>query len=89
MDHNGDEPDEDLDNEVVDQPPSESLAPQATDTPNQSPVVSSNQTHTLQEKADLATDFSNGFYPLQFNDGLATATDLATDLPTDKILSPK
>ena len=32
----GNERDEDLDNEVVDQPPSESLAPQATDTPNQS-----------------------------------------------------
>ena len=38
LDHNGDERDEDLDNEVVDQPPSESLAPQATDTPNQSPA---------------------------------------------------
>ena len=38
MDHSGDEHDEDLDNEVVDQPPSESLAPQETDTPNQSPV---------------------------------------------------
>ena len=36
MDHSGDERDEDLDNEVVDQPPFESLAPQATDTPNQS-----------------------------------------------------
>ena len=35
LDHSGDE---DLDNEVVDQPPSESLAPQATDTPNQSPA---------------------------------------------------
>ena len=29
---------EDLDNEVVDQPSSESLVPQATDTPNQSPA---------------------------------------------------
>ena len=38
LDHSGDERDEDLDNEVVDQPPSESLAPQATDTPNQSPA---------------------------------------------------
>ena len=38
LDHSGDEHDEDLDNEVVDQPPSESLTPQATDTPNQSPV---------------------------------------------------
>ena len=38
LDHSGDEHDEDLDNEVVDQPPSESLAPQATDTPNQSPA---------------------------------------------------
>ena len=38
MDHSGDERDEDLNNEVVDQPPSESLAPQAADTPNQSPV---------------------------------------------------
>ena len=38
MDHSGDERDEDLDNEVVDQPPSESLAPQAIDTPNQSPA---------------------------------------------------
>ena len=37
LDHSGDERDEDLENEVVDQPPSESLAPQATDTPNQSP----------------------------------------------------
>ena len=36
LDHSGDERDENLDNEVVDQPPSESLAPQATDTPNQS-----------------------------------------------------
>ena len=36
MDHSGDEHDEDLENEVVDQPPSESLAPQAIDTPNQS-----------------------------------------------------
>ena len=36
LDHSGDERDEDLDNKVVDQPPSESLAPQATDTPNQS-----------------------------------------------------
>ena len=35
LDHNGDERDEDLENEIVDQPPSESLAPQATDTPNQ------------------------------------------------------
>ena len=35
LDHNGYE---DLDNEVVDQPPSESLAPQATDTSNQSPA---------------------------------------------------
>ena len=34
LDHGGDERDEDLDNEVVDQPPSESLAPQATDTLN-------------------------------------------------------
>ena len=39
LDHGGDERDEDLNNEVVDQPPSESLAPQATDTPNQSLVV--------------------------------------------------
>ena len=38
LDHNGDECDEDLENEVVDQSPSESLAPQATDTPNQSPA---------------------------------------------------
>ena len=38
LDHSGDERDEDLDNEVVDQPLSESLAPQATDTPNQSPA---------------------------------------------------
>ena len=38
LDHSGDERDEDLDNEVVDQPPSECLAPQATNTPNQSPV---------------------------------------------------
>ena len=38
LDHSGDERDEDLDSEVMDQPPSESLAPQATDTPNQSPV---------------------------------------------------
>ena len=37
LDHSGNECDEELDNEVVDQPPSESLAPQATDTPNQSP----------------------------------------------------
>ena len=37
LDHSGDERDEDLNNEVVDQPPSESLAPHATDTPNQSP----------------------------------------------------
>ena len=43
----------------------------------------------LQKTADLATDFSDGFYPLQFNDGLATATNLATDLPTDNIPSPK
>ena len=38
LDHSGDERDKDPDNEVVDQPPSESLAPQATDTPNQSPA---------------------------------------------------
>ena len=38
LDHSGDERDEDLDNEVVDQPPSESLPPKATDTPNQSPA---------------------------------------------------
>ena len=38
LDHSGDERDEDLENEVVDQPPSKSLTPQATDTPNQSPV---------------------------------------------------
>ena len=38
LDHSGDERNEDLENEVVDQPPSESLAPQATDTPNQSPA---------------------------------------------------
>ena len=38
LDHSGDERDEDLDNEVVDQPSSESLVPQATDTPNQSPA---------------------------------------------------
>ena len=38
LDHSGDERDEDLDNEVVDQAPSKSLAPQKTDTPNQSPV---------------------------------------------------
>ena len=38
LDHCGDERDEDLDNEVVDQPPSESLTPQETDTPNQSPA---------------------------------------------------
>ena len=44
---------------------------------------------SLQKTADLATDFSGGFYPLQFNDGLATATNLATDLPTDNIPSPK
>ena len=44
---------------------------------------------SLQKTADLATDFSDGFYPLQFNDGLATATNLATDLPTDNIPSPK
>ena len=43
----------------------------------------------LQKTVDLATDFSDGFYPLQFNDGLATATNLATDLPTDNIPSPK
>ena len=38
LDRSGDERDEDLDNEVVDQPPSESLAPQETDTQNQSPA---------------------------------------------------
>ena len=38
LDQSGDERDEDLDNEVVDQPPSKSLAPQATNTPNQSPA---------------------------------------------------
>ena len=38
LDHSGDECDEDLENEVVDQPPSESLAPQATDTLTQSPT---------------------------------------------------
>ena len=38
LDHSGDERDEDLDNEVVDQPPLESLAPQAIDTPNHSPA---------------------------------------------------
>ena len=38
MDHSGDERDEDLENEVVDRPPSKSLAPQAIDTPNQSPA---------------------------------------------------
>lgn len=38
LDHSGDERDEDPENEVVEQPPSESLAPQATDTPNQSPA---------------------------------------------------
>ena len=38
LDHSGDERDEDLENEVVDQPPSESLSPQATDTLNQSPT---------------------------------------------------
>ena len=37
LDHSGDECDKDQDNEVVDQPPSKSLTPQATDTPNQSP----------------------------------------------------
>ena len=36
LDHSGDGRDKDLENEVVDQPPSESLAPQETDTPNQS-----------------------------------------------------
>ena len=36
LDHNGDERDEDLENEVVDQPRSEYLAPQEIDTPNQS-----------------------------------------------------
>ena len=43
----------------------------------------------LQKTVDLATDFSGGFYPLQFNDGLAMVTNLATDLPTDNIPSPK
>ena len=38
LDHSGDKRDEDLDNEVVNQPPSESLTPQATETPNQSPA---------------------------------------------------
>ena len=38
LDHSGDERDEDLNNEVVDQPPSEFLAPHATETPNQSPA---------------------------------------------------
>ena len=38
LDHSGDKSDEDLDNEVADQPPSQSLAPQATNTPNQSPI---------------------------------------------------
>ncbi|KAB5516087.1 hypothetical protein DKX38_026735 [Salix brachista] len=38
LDHRGDEHDEDPENALVDQPPSESLAPQATDTPNQSPA---------------------------------------------------
>ena len=38
LDHSGDEHDEDLENEVVDQPPSEYLAPLETDTPNQSPA---------------------------------------------------
>ena len=38
LNHSGDERDEDLENEVMDQPPSESLAPQATDKLNQSPV---------------------------------------------------
>ena len=38
LNHSGDERDEDLENEVVDQPPSESLAPQETDTPNQLPA---------------------------------------------------
>ena len=38
LDHSCDERDEDLDNEVVDQPPFESLASQVTDTPNQSPA---------------------------------------------------
>ena len=33
LDHNGNERDNNLKSEVVDQPPSESLVPQATDTP--------------------------------------------------------
>ena len=38
LDHNGNERDKDLENEVIDQPPSESLEPHAIDTPNQSPA---------------------------------------------------
>ena len=38
LDHSDDERDEDLENEVVDQPPSEFLAPHVTNTPNQSLV---------------------------------------------------
>lgn len=38
LDHSSDECDDDPEKEVGDQPPSESLAPQATDTPNQSPA---------------------------------------------------
>ena len=44
---------------------------------------------TLQKTADLAMDFSDGLYPLEISDGLATETNLATDLPTDNTPSPK
>ena len=55
------------------------------------PKKSRDNTRTLplQKTADLAMDFSDGLYPLEISDGLATETNLATDLPNDNIPSPK
>ena len=60
LDHSGDERDEDLDNEVVDQPPSESLAPQAIDIPNQLPAEDGPAVMSKQPRKQLPSRQTRG-----------------------------
>ena len=59
------------------------------DSNNVVPVAPAQEPTPIVAHTTKNSRFSDGFYPLQFNDGLATATNLATDLPTDNIPSPK
>ena len=72
INHSGDERDEDLENEVMDQPPSESLAPQATDTLNQSPAEDGPAVVSKPPRKQLPVSQTRGIPKPTYEPGLSS-----------------